>query len=55
LSTIFDRAARFPPTWIVEEAALCFIVRGKNRQKALFQSLDDPKVSPSPSPFSCDR
>ena len=36
---------RFPPPWEIEDNGACFIVRDKNRQEALLQSFDDPKVA----------
>ena len=37
---------RFPPPWLVDEMNdACFIVRDKIEQKALFQSLNDPKIA----------
>jgi hypothetical protein len=37
---------RFPLPWTLNEANdACFIVSDKNGQKALFQSLDDPKIA----------
>jgi hypothetical protein len=33
------------PPWDIEDNGACFIVRDKNRQEALLQSFDDPKVA----------